>query len=166
MSTITTATDGLSNRDNERFHHLQALVDVQPDGEALANRLARSAAARYVVECEQELGVCETRLIKAEEAMAAARSAAAMAREAGDTEAAQAHEQRLLFESERLGLVLDPAERARQALQQALDDGGFVDVAQAQAALLSPEEEEALMARVEAYQCDYATTLEDCRAEA
>lgn len=98
--------------------------------------------------------------------MATARSAAAMAREAGDTEAAQAHEQRLLFESERLGLVLDPAERARQALQQALDDGGFVDVAQAQAALLSPEEEEALMARVEAYQCDYATTLEDCRAEA
>lgn len=162
MSTTITATDELPNRANERFHHLQALVDVLPDGEGLANRLARSAAARYVVECEEELGLCETRLIKAEEAVATARSAAAMAREAGDNEAAQAHEQRLLFESERLGLVLDPVERARQALQRALDDGGFADVAEAQAALLSPEEEEILMVRVEAYQRDYAATLKDC----
>ena len=167
LATMLVSTDILPEREpNERFHHLQELVDVLPDQEELAQRLARSVAAQRVMECERTLSSCETAFIKAEEAVASARTASIRAREAGDETAAQAQEQTMLFHSEQLGLKLGPVEEARAALQQALTDGDFADVIQAEEAVLSPEEEIAIAAQIATYRGDYAATLAACEAEA
>lgn len=166
LATMLVSTDVLpEHAANEHFHYLQELIDVLPDEQELLRRLDRSEAAQKVMGCQRELSACQTVLIKAEEAVAAARLAMVRAREAGDTTAFDAQEQELLFHSEQLGPKIALVEAARATLQQALVEGGFLSVEQAEGAVLAPEEEITIAAQIASYQRQYATAFFEAEAK-
>lgn len=145
------------------FAHLGELVDRLPQMQKAQARLDRIRAAEKVLRCEQEHQTCAAMLAMANEALAKAQAALEDASKS-DATAEQARREVMFRASER-GFRIGPEQNARLALERALADGPFADVAEARtaAAEMTPGEQAALREEIASYQQDYADTLARCQ---
>ncbi len=136
-----------------------------PAMQEAGERLAAARAAAEVKACAHRHKVLARDVEQLTTAAFEAQVNAMEAQQAGATEEDIEHFNReQLFYSAMKGYRVGPEANARKALEEALAAGGFASVEEATAAALPAEELEALAARVEAYQLDYATTLEVCQS--
>ena len=145
------------------FAHLQELVDELPEMEALGTRVDAAQAARDAVDADaRRVGQVnqEARVRSYYDEHMAAREAAVAA---GDAEAELAAREAALQCGNMLAIRKGAREDAERRLQEALSAGDFASVEEACDALLPPEELEGEIARLRAYQRDYADTLQRAR---
>ncbi len=170
MSTATDTTDNASTNTtfenaDEAFAHLQELVDQLPQMQAEGDKLSRARAAREIHALNRAYKGNHAMFSRFDRLANEAYDKEKQAREAGaPQEEIDRHVlDRLYYSSER-GYKVGPMQNSEKALNEALADNGFASVDEAEAAVLPDEEFDQLVAKVEAYQADYADTLAICQS--
>lgn len=153
---------GADNAD--AFAHLQELLDRLPEMQERGGRLARAKAAREVVAIERRYRFTLAELEELDSNVEKAATAVEKAKAEGcDSAEIELLERNRLYFAAMRGFKVGPVQNDAEALEEALNAGGFSAFEEALGAQLPDEELDRLVAEVEAYQKDYADTLALCQ---
>ncbi len=152
-------------REEQAFARLQTLVDMLPAMEEKGRVLARARKAQEIVKLARKV---HFERIEFEDLLKQEKKAMDAAMEARDEGASQEvigqRNRELFYWGTMKGYKAAPMQNDEFLLKKALEEAGFANEEEAQAAVLPEDELQALADEVEAYQQDYAETLELCES--